>query len=65
MRHFLAALICVFLLPAVTHAAPGAVRCGKLLDVRSGKILTDQAVVFDDSGTITSVSSFSAAKFPS
>ena len=65
MRHFLAALICVFVLPAITHAAPGAVRCGKLLDVRSGKMLTDQAVVFDDSGTITSVSSFSSAKFPS
>src|SRR6266852_3567810 len=65
MRHFLAALTCVFILPAVTHAAPGAVRCGKLLDVRSGKILTDQAVVFDDGGTITSVSSFSSAKFPS
>src|SRR5882724_7450628 len=64
MRHFLAALICVFLLPAVTHASPGAVRCGKLLDVRSGKILTDQAVVFDDGGTITSVSPFSSAKFP-
>src|SRR5882724_5977627 len=65
MRHFLAALICVFLLPAFTHAAPGAVRCGKLLDVRSGKILTDQAAVFDDGGTITSVSSFTSAKFPS
>ena len=65
MRHFLAALICVFLLPAITHAAPGAVRCGKLLDVRSGKMLIDQAVVFDDAGTITSVSSFSSAKFPS
>src|SRR5216684_1118836 len=65
MRHFLAALICVFLLPAVTQGAPGAVRCGKLLDVRSGKILTDQAVVFDDGGTITSVSPFSSAKFPS
>ena len=65
MRHFLAALICVFLLPAFTHAAPGAVRCGKLLDVRSGKMLTDQVVVFDDGGTITSVSPFSSAKFPS
>src|SRR6267378_6292432 len=65
MRHFLAALICVFTLPAVTHAAPGAIRCGKLLDVRSGEMLTDQAVVFDDGGTITSVSSFSSAKFPS
>jgi hypothetical protein len=34
-------------------AAPGAVRCGKLLDVRSGRMLTDQLVVFDANGTIT------------
>jgi imidazolonepropionase-like amidohydrolase len=51
-------------LPAASHAAPGAVRCGKLLDVRSGKTLTDQVVVFDEGGTITSVSSFSTAKIP-
>jgi len=36
-------------------AVPGAVRCGKLLDVRTGKLLTDQTVVFDDQGTITAV----------
>jgi len=52
MRHFLTALICVFILPAVTQAGPGAVRCGKLLDVRTGKILIDQPLCFDDSGTI-------------
>ena len=28
----------------------GAVKCGKLLDVRSGKLLSDQVVVFDASG---------------
>jgi imidazolonepropionase-like amidohydrolase len=65
MRHFLAALICVIALPAVTQAAPGAVRCGNLLDVRSGKMLTDQVVLFDDGGTITSVAPFASAKFPS
>ena len=37
------------------HAAPGAVRCGKLLDVRSGRMLTDQVIVFDANGTISAV----------
>lgn len=36
-------------------AAPGSVRCGKLLDVRSGRMLTDQIIVYDASGTITAV----------
>ena len=42
-------------LVSASSAAPGAVRCGKLLDVRSGRMLTDQFVVFDDKGIITSV----------
>ena len=52
--------ICSFVLASCTVnapfalAAPGAVRCGKLLDVRSGKMLSDQVVVFDANGTITS-----------
>src|SRR6266404_3216515 len=37
------------------HAAPGSVRCGKLLDVRSGRMLSDQIIVFDANGTITAV----------
>ena len=36
-------------------AVPSAVRCGKLLDVRTGKLLSDQVVVFDAGGTITAV----------
>ncbi len=52
-------LILLFVIAAVaaplTFAAPGAVRCGKLLDVRSGRMLTDQLVVFDANGTITAV----------
>ena len=36
---------------------PGAVKCGKLLDVRSGKLLTDQVISFDATGAITSVGS--------
>lgn len=35
--------------------APGAVRCGKLLDVRSGRLLNDQMLVFDAAGKITTV----------
>ena len=42
-------------------AAPGAVRCGKLLDVRSGRMLTDQVIVFDANGVITAVTPAGAA----
>src|ERR1700730_2020746 len=34
-------------------AAPGSVRCGKLLDLRSGRMLTDQIIVYDAPGRIT------------
>src|SRR5262249_19655715 len=62
MRKFLFALILSASLVAVSYAAPagGAVRCGKLLDVRSGKLLENQLVSFDASGTITSVASAGA-----
>src|SRR6266850_1369115 len=52
------------MLSPLALSARGAVRCGKLLDVRSGKMLNDQMVVFDASGTITSVSSSSSTKLP-
>lgn len=65
MRHFLFALVCVFTFSHATSAAPGAVRCGKLLDVRSGQMLADQIVVFDATGTITSMGSASSTKLPS
>jgi imidazolonepropionase-like amidohydrolase len=52
----LIAVVCLLIAPAV-FAAPGAVRCGNLLDVRTGKLLPDQTVVFDDRGTITAVGS--------
>ena len=48
-------LLFLSLLTPRTHAAPGAVRCGKLLDVRSGKLLTNQVIVFDGGGNITAV----------
>ncbi len=34
---------------------PGALKCGKLLDVRSGKLLNDQVIVFDSDGVVTAV----------
>ncbi|HVM76490.1 MAG TPA: amidohydrolase family protein [Candidatus Saccharimonadales bacterium] len=49
-------LCCLFALGASSvAAAPGAVRCGKLLNVRTGELLADQIIVFDASGTITAV----------
>jgi imidazolonepropionase-like amidohydrolase len=58
MRGILLAISCVVAAAATpSFAAPGAVRCGKLLDVRSGRMLTDQVVVFDANGTITAVGS--------
>ncbi len=48
-------VIFVALAAPFAHAAPGAVRCGKLLDVRSGRMLTDQVIVYDAKGMITAV----------
>src|SRR5882757_7225521 len=64
MRKILLVLLFLFMLSPLAYSAPGAVRCGKLLDVRSGQMLNDQRVVFDASGTITSVSSSSSTKLP-
>jgi imidazolonepropionase-like amidohydrolase len=47
----------------MAFAAPGAVHCGKLLDVRSGRMLTDQTIVFDD-GVITAIGSSSSTQAP-
>jgi imidazolonepropionase-like amidohydrolase len=56
-------LLMVGFVPALL-AAPGAVRCGKLLDVRTGKILVDQMVVFDEGGTITAVGATASTSLP-
>jgi len=40
---------------AASAAPRGAVRCGKLLDVRTGQLLSDQVVTFDADGIIVSV----------
>jgi imidazolonepropionase-like amidohydrolase len=57
MRKFLLALIFAATFIGISQAAPsgGAVRCGKLLDVRSGRLLENQLISFDADGTITSV----------
>jgi len=55
MRKLFLALTVCLIAAQVTSAAPGAVRCGKLLDVRTGQMLSDQVVTFDSDGVITSV----------
>src|SRR5208282_888640 len=64
MRKSLLALLACLFFVSFTHAAPGAVRCGKLLDVRNGHMLSDQVVVFDDSGAITAVGPAASTKLP-
>jgi imidazolonepropionase-like amidohydrolase len=49
---------------AAAEAGPGAVRCGKLLDVKSGQILSDQVVVFDKDGVITAVGPAATTALP-
>ncbi len=53
--HRLLCFIIVLTLSSLALAAPGAVRCGKLLDVESGQMLTNQVIAYDDAGVITSV----------
>jgi imidazolonepropionase-like amidohydrolase len=55
MRKSLFALFTLVVLAPFACAAPGAIRCGKLLDVRAGRVLADQLIVFDANGTITAV----------
>ncbi len=64
MRTLVCVLVAAVALCPAVFASPGAVRCGKLLDVRSGKLLTNQVIVFDDAGTITAVGDSSAVTLP-
>jgi len=62
MRKVLVALFLTALVVSVSQAAPGgAVRCGKLVDVRSGRLLENQLISFDADGTITSVAAAGAS----
>jgi imidazolonepropionase-like amidohydrolase len=51
--------------PPFASAGPGAVHCGKLLEVRSGRMLTDQLVVYDGNGAITAVGPAASTSQPS
>jgi imidazolonepropionase-like amidohydrolase len=64
MKLVLRVCLLVFCFAPGVFAAPGAVRCGKLVDVRTGKVLVDQMVVFDESGTITAVGAAASATLP-
>ena len=56
MRKVLVAFFLSVLIVSVSQAAPGgAVRCGKLVDVRASRLLENQLISFDADGTITSV----------
>lgn len=58
MRKFLFAFVPALMFVGISEAAPsngGAIRCGKLLDVRSGRLLENQLISFDADGIITSV----------
>lgn len=65
MRKTLFGLVVCFSFAGVANAAPGAIRCGKLLDVRAGRMLSDQVVVFDDAGSITAVGPAASTNPPS
>jgi imidazolonepropionase-like amidohydrolase len=57
-------LVLISISSPLAQAAPGAVHCGKVLDVRSGKLLTDQVIVFDANGVITAVGPASSPLAP-
>jgi imidazolonepropionase-like amidohydrolase len=65
MRRCLLVLFAFVVMSPLAHAAPGAVRCGKLLDVRSGRTFVDQVIVFDANGTITAVGPADSPLLPS
>ncbi len=64
MRQSLRVCVLMLLAAPAVFAAPGAVRCGKLLDVRSGRVLLDQLVVFDATGSITAVGAAASTHLP-
>jgi imidazolonepropionase-like amidohydrolase len=61
MRSVLFSLVCALIFSSHAQAAPGAVRCGKLLDVRSGRMLSDQIISFDANGVITAIGAAGAS----
>ena len=60
MRRFLYLLLSLFVTPLPLFAASGAVECGKLLDVRSGQMLSGKVIAFDEKGIIKAIGPASA-----
>ena len=60
---FRVCLLVFYFAPGV-FAAPGAVRCGKLVDVHTGKVVVNQLVTFDETGTIVAVGAAASATLP-
>jgi imidazolonepropionase-like amidohydrolase len=57
-------VLAVAAMVGAAEAGSGAVHCGKLLDVRAGKVLADQVVVFNDAGIITAVGPAATTRLP-
>jgi imidazolonepropionase-like amidohydrolase len=64
MRKTLWALMACLLFVSFASAAPGAIRCGRLLEVRGVRLPIDQIVVFDDRGSIATVGPAASTKSP-
>jgi imidazolonepropionase-like amidohydrolase len=65
MRRILLGIFAFFVAVSIAEAGPGgAVRCGRLLDVRTGKMLSNQVISFDGDGVITSLGGEAAAAPP-
>src|SRR5512133_3663922 len=58
---FLILMMLEAMMCAQAQAAPGAVRCGKLLDVRTGRLLDNQLILWDKDGLITSTGAANSA----
>lgn len=46
-------VVAAFVFSGAAIAAPGAIHCGKLLDVKAGTLISDAVVVYDAAGRIT------------
>src|SRR5690242_17676916 len=58
---FLILMMLEAMMCAQAQAAPGAVLCGKLLDVRTGRLLNNQLILWDKNGLITSTGAVNSA----
>src|SRR5262249_16293508 len=62
MRRTIPGILVVLFAAVSAQAGPGGGgKCGELLDVRTGKVLSNQVIVFDGDGVITAVSANGSA----